>query len=375
MQTRILKTSLKYSILVSFLAISCFLLSCKAPILREPYLISKFHNIQKLEKVDHRFCSSLNLNSGKNYSFKSDLYWRCRLSLAKNKLRKNNTSQQNIKYNFQVNNLISKISLNLSETQESVFIKENKKLNNRQHQQCVRIGYDSDTINQSKLDDYFLCRKRLIEDQELKPPFGNLEYLKYPNNSYNIGFVIDTRLEEEIRKYKEAKKNYPTCVKYNLRGTNFKRCIKAQDKSRKCLSGVDRKRFKKESKEKKICQKKSYVEFPDSFLKEEDKAKKKRENVRKTADAYNQNDFASLGIHKEDFEKFSSEDAIQKEKKEKTVQESINSKNELYSKEVLTRLRQGYIFACHKQVDVKLIKYANNLRNICKDMAKFETIE
>jgi|GEM_PF-967878 len=359
---------------IFLLVIFCITLSCKSKVFKESYIVSKFEDIQILEQQDHKFCTSLNLNSGKDYNnSKSNLYWRCRLALSKSKFRAENGTPENTKFNFQINDLVSKIALNLSEMQESVFIRENKKIDGHQHQQCVRMGYESDTLDQSKLDDYFLCRKRLIEDQELDPPFGNIDYLKYPNHSYDIGFVVDNRLEKEAEKYKTAKEKYPTCTQYNLRKENFKKCSAAQDKSRKCMSEIDRNKFKKEAEEKIICQRKSYIQYPDLFLEEEDVNKKDIAEAKTNADVYNQNNFAALGISGEDMEKFSAEK--NKEEEKEKAKANINSKNGLYSKVDLTRLRQRYILSCTKEADVRILQYAEDLKKSCEDMMKFEAID
>ncbi|MBU6339800.1 MAG: hypothetical protein KGQ36_07530 [Rickettsiales bacterium] len=349
------------------LSILALLFSCQTTT-KELYIISNFKNIQELERQDHKFCSSLNLDGAKIFNIKSELYWRCRLSLAKYKLE--TTTDQ--KTNFQINDLVTKISFNLSELGEPEFIKEIGKLSDHQHKQCLRMGSNPDTLDQSAIDDYFLCRKRLIDDYELDPAFGNVDYLKYPNHTYDVDFVVDRRLAEEKAKVKAAGEKYPPCAKYNLRKENFKRCSVALDNSRSCMLQINKKKLKKEAVEKTICQKQSYVEFPDSFLEEQDNKELQIKEIRTNADVYNQNNFDSLGINEIDVKKFQSQKDDEKEKKEK---KDINSKKSLYSKTDLTRLRQKYIQACHKEVDIALDKYVSSLQQECEEMKKFEELD
>ena len=63
-------------------------------------MISNFKNIQDLERQDHKFCMSLNLDSAKGFDLKNAVYWRCRLSLAKYKLGASYNAQDGAKYNF-----------------------------------------------------------------------------------------------------------------------------------------------------------------------------------------------------------------------------------------------------------------------------------
>lgn len=370
MQRKFLKYFLKYFFAATF----CLIFSCAKEKVKEPYMISNFKNIQDLERQDHGFCMSLNLDSAKGFDLKNEVYWRCRLSLAKYKLGNSYNAQDGAKYNFQINDLVSKISLNLSDMSESEFIKELKKMGDHHHRQCVRMGFNPDSLDQIIIDDYFLCRKRLIEDQELDPPFGNINYLEHPNRTYNIGFVIERRLAEEEKKLKAAAAKYPTCAKYNLRKENFKICSKAQDKSRQCFTEINKKKLKKEAAEKTICQKQSYVEFPNSFLNEEDVKKVDANEFKTNADIYNKNNFESLGINGEDVKKFKSESKKDEKSEKKKIEKNINSKNGLYSKTDLTRLRQRYIYACHKEADIGIDQYAEELKKECEEMVKFEEV-
>jgi hypothetical protein len=357
-------------------AFFCIIFSC-TQVKLDPFILSDLPNIQILERQDHNFCSSLKVDFDKSDNLKSGLYWRCRLSLAKYRLYTDNSIPKNAEHNIQISDLITKISLKLADTPESVMIRENKKMDSRQHQQCLRMGFAiDDTEDQTKIDDYFACRVALIEDQQLIPPFGNEDYMQYPNRSYNIGFVVNQRIDREIERYEAAKEKYPACVQFNLNNINFKNCTMAQDQSRQCFSQIEKKRFKKEVEEKTICQKQSYIEFPDEFLKDENQAKKDIERMKTNSDFYNQYNFAAIGIDDKQFG-INSGSGNKNQKKlpeQKERARKINSKAGLYNKFELTKLRQRYIFLCQKEADSKIRQYVTQLEKSCQDLSEFKII-
>jgi hypothetical protein len=275
------------NIILNIITFFCVLSSCTRTPIQDPYLLSHLPNVQAFEKQDHKFCDSLKLNFDKSDNLSSKIYWRCRLSLAKYRLYPDNMNPNFARSNSEVSDLITKISLKLANTSESILIRENKKMDNRQHKQCLIMGFVIDTEDQAKIDDYFACRRALIEDQQLVPPFGNIEYLKYPNSSYDLGFAINQRIDDRIQKYNSFKKQYPTCIKFNLNNVNFKNCIAAQEASKKCFTEIEKKRFKKEGEEKTICQKQAYIRFPNELLKDEDSRARDIERMKKNSDYYN----------------------------------------------------------------------------------------
>ncbi|MBM5782620.1 MAG: hypothetical protein FJ368_04275 [Pelagibacterales bacterium] len=362
---------------ITFLILLAGIFSCTTIKFKEPFVFSNFSEVQELERQDHKFCISLNLNSGNDNNFTTQTYWQCRLSLAKNRLNITNFSNSEKVNSFQINDLVSKISLHISEIGESNFTKENKKLDELQHNQCLRLGFNNDTLDKSKIDDYLLCRKRLLEEYRFNAPFGNLDYLEYPNNSYNIDFVIEQRQKKEEEKFNSAKEKYPTCIKYNLRKQNFKNCTLSQDKSRQCLSEISGKKFKKELAEKITCQKQSYVNFPESFLKKGENGKKlELEKVKALADDYNSNSFVAIGIDEMELSDFKAKTKEEKtEKDQKEIAEKFNKKTDLYSKYELITLRQEYIYKCQKNAEAKILEYEKSLKSECEDMAKFDIID
>lgn len=304
----------------------------------------------------------------KSDDLKSGLYWRCRLSLAKSKLIPN-PSPESVQSNSDITDLITKISAKLAQTSESILAHENAKMDNRQHRQCLAMGYEIATEDQGKIDDYFACRKALIDNHQLGLPFNNPDYANYPNRSYNIGFAIDRRIDDGIRRFNIEQEKYPTCVKYNLYNINFKNCTKAQDNVRKCLGQIEKKRFVKNREEKITCQKQSYARFPDEFLKEDDTNKTEIEKKNANSDFYNQYSLGALGLSARDF---GGDDKNQDD--DEQPKKNINSKEGLYGKFELTTLRKKYALACQENAESRVKKYVNELVNSCQDLAQFEVI-
>lgn len=344
------------------------------------FFLSSLPHIQQFERQDHSFCSSLKIDFDKSEITTSQNYWRCRLSLAKYRLKTDKLPDSE-RHNLEISDLVTKISLKISQSSESILIHENNKLDNRHHQQCLEMGYEIATTDQVKIDDYFACRFVLVNKYQDEPPYGNEEYTKYPNRSYNTTFVIDRRIQKDIELYLKEKEKYPTCVKFNLYSEDFRRCKNAQDASEKCFSQIEKKKFLKEWEEKIACQKAAYSEFPDNFLKPDDKELEDAKRINSNSDFYNQNSFAALGIDANQFsaealkEKTPEEKEEEEVKKNKELRAEINSKNKLYNKFELTKLRKRYIFACQKEADVRVSNYVANLKDSCEELKKFKTTD
>jgi hypothetical protein len=367
---------MKKEITKAILALAFLLASsCQKPV--EPYyILSQIQDIKYLEKQDHQLCVSLKLNIDGKENFKSAYYWRCRLSFAKYRLATGQLTPMQSKRNLEISDLITKISLKISETSESFLTRETKKIDNLHHNQCLNLGFSFETEDQSKIDEYFFCRKALIEEQQV-PPFGNQDYKNYPNHEYNLSFAVDQRLEDSIKLYREKQDQYPTCVKYNIHSINFTRCVQGEDKSRLCASEIDRKRFKKEWEEKIICQKQAYTRFSDDLLKKNDDELADNSRKTKNSDFYNKNSFAAIGVDGTLFASQEQMDEINKQKdeeKKKSEAKKTNSKAELYNKFELTKLRQKHIFACQKNSNKKIDKFADELKKSCEDLKKFEVL-
>lgn len=353
------------------------LFACKSSRENDPYILSLIPEIRDLEKQDHALCVSLKLNTDKPNNLDSYNYWRCRLTFAKYRVSTGQPSPQQAKRDLEISDLITKVSLKVNQVAEPFLVRESRKIDNRQHNKCLAMGYELYTEDQVKIDEYFSCRRGLIEDQQILPAYKNTDFLNYPNSEYTIGVAVDTRLDEASKKFQEAKNTYPTCVKFNLYSENYKRCISAQDNSRQCAKEIERKRFKREWEEKTFCQKQAYVRFPDELVKKEESLQEEIDHMNKKSDYYNQQNFASIGI---DGTLFSGEVEQKEEvkkvtKKKKEEAKKLNTKVGLYRKFELTKLRQGYAIQCQQRANGDVEKYVAELVKECDDLTKFDIFE
>ena len=137
-------------------------------------------------------------------------------------------------------------------------------------------------------------------------------------------------------------------------------------------------KFKKEYDEKIVCQKQSYIIFPNDLLKGNDAAQAEIERMNINSDYYNKYSLASLGLDSSEFAAKVDEDPKESAKlaKEKKIEKDkkINSKAGLYTKFELTKLRQKYIFLCQKEADVRVVKYLDEVNKACRELEKFEIV-
>jgi len=374
-------------------AITFFALSCSQKKVGPPfYILSPLPHIQQREMVDHKFCSSIKFDLKNSDLRENKSYWRCRLTVAKQRLAAYNTPSTR-QYNLEISDLITKISLKISASNEESITRQNIKIDDRQHRQCLKLGYEIATKDQAKIDEYFACRLSLLDDMQHIPPYGNLEYSKYKNSEYNINFVVNKRIDANIAQYEEQKKQYPDCVKFNLYEKNFANCTKAYDNFRACSKEVPKKSFKKEVSEKIKCQRRSYVRFPNELIKQEENVKDNVAQRNYRSDLSNQNNLESLGLDAEsfaapifeeeiDFDSLSDEEIDEimlKEDEERRIaqeqkEKDINSKKGLYSKFEVNKLRQQYVVACKKEADKIVEQFTRSLKQDCMDMKNFKVL-
>ena len=345
--------------------ILAFLIGCAA--VKDPYLLSNIPAIRELEKQDHQLCTALKLNFDGKDNFLSRAYWHCRLSFTKYRLSAGaGINEEQARRDLEVSDLVTKISLKLSSTPEAVIIRENKKMDEYDHKKCLAMGFELETEDLTKIEDYFACRKVLLDEEQLLPPYGNMDYLPYQNRSYGVGFVIDQRIQKAISRYNELKEKYPTCVNFGVNSLNFKRCSEAQNQSRKCFAEIPQKKFRFEGDEKVTCQKRAYLRFGDELMKKDDQKNLDIQRANRNSDYYNNQNFAAIGIDQSQF--------VESDSGAKKSAEKINSKTGLYEKFELTKLRQKFVAACQIEASNRVEEKVNQLKKSCEDLQKFEVL-
>lgn len=376
-----------------FLAAFIFLSACDTP----AAINARNLEMQQIERNDHQFCGSLGLDIDEDNDLRTELYWRCRVVLVKNNIKLTATLE-GLRRNAAVRKLITSISRKYDGSYEKWNDSRNGLLSNKDHNSCIHQGYNFDSLEQTAVEDYFICRKRLIDEQQIIPPFHKTEYFKRPQDTYNIGFAINKKIDKDIEQFEAIKAKYPKCIKLFFKKEEFKICKSDYDQQRQCLSKVNPLRSKRELQEKITCQKKSYIRFPDSMLKEDRSKIEELEKARATSDTIKNNSFFSIGIDAEQLAKFKSEEVLAKKEEEKKTDitkpennktsdakkskkddvkpeekkstKNFNTKNDLYSKIDLTRLRQHFIISCQESVNPDLIAYGEKLQKECNSIVE-----
>ncbi len=227
------------------------------------------------------------------------------------------------------------------------------------------MGYYQDAKDQLKIEEYYLCRKNLIELNYAEPPFNNEEYLEYQNKSYNIAFVIDKRIKDSIKQNQEKLEKYPECKNFKTFSDDFEKCVKSLDSHKACIAESKIKILEKEGVEKLICQKQAYVRFNDNMIKNSDRVDLEIKTRNYNSDRDNKNNFESIGINEKDFlgKELKKKVAVEEEKTKNTID---NNNNNIYSKYEISKLRKKFISSCLKIIDNKIKNYEENLMQQCQ---------
>ncbi len=359
--------------------LNLFFYSCAKPNY-EPYLISQNPQIKMIERGDHDVCLSLKLNFDSQDILQSKLYWRCRLTFAKYRLKTRGSNQQGSLIDDEISNLVAQISLKLANDSMENLYTQNQKLNNFHHNRCLKSGYEIDSDDNKKIEEYFACRKSLIDEYNLSAPYGNEEYLKYKNDSYDIGFAIDQMVAKKIKLQQEAKEKYGNCTVHSIYSTNFKNCKKAIEDNKICLAKNIEKLYKKDGEEKIACQKKAYEFYGNELLVGFDKRQQEIQRDNFVADSVNRNNLEALGLKAKMFLAESKEKAVENNsidedrKMLKLRRQKINSRTGLYSKSELTHLRRRFISDCQKDINKKIIQYNAELKEQCDKLLEYDEI-
>jgi len=336
--------------------------------IRPPYIISDYPEIQPLEEYDHQYCVSLKLNFDKTNNLESKLYWHCRISFAKFRLEIKPNFPWQMEFNKKISDLIAKISIKISRNQETIIQQELNKIDENDHKKCLKLGYNHESRDKSAIEDYYVCRKNIIELNYSEPPYNNSQYTPYQNKSYDINFIINKRIEESIKKGKEDLKNYPECANYRLVSLDFENCKKATELFRGCIKESNLKIVNRENNEKVVCQKQAYNRFSDEMIRNEDRSELRIRDRNINADRENKSNFTSLGINEEDFMAKAKRLEIKKQQLRKIREGEGNNNLNIYSKQEISRLRKDFIANCLKIIDERVNEYSNQLKQECETL-------
>jgi hypothetical protein len=350
---------------IIFLFITIF--SCAKPKIKPPYLLSEYPEINFLELKDHQACTSLKLNLDEANNLDSKLYWHCRLSFSKFHIEIQAVFPNQIEFNKKITDLITKISLIISKNQESNVSREINKIDENDHKKCIKLGYSPNSLDQFKIEEYYQCRKNLIELNYSEPPFSIEEYKNYQTKKYNIGFVIDKRIKKSFEENQNMLKANPECQNFRPYSDDFKKCIDSIEEYKQCLKNSLSKFREIEANEKIVCQRQAYIKYNDEMIRESERVDNYIKNRNNNADRDNKNNFESIGINEKDFVGKTTKKIIEEEYISK-LNKINNTTNGIYSKQEISRLRKNFIINCVNFIDNKLVQKKLELNKNCESL-------
>ena len=283
--------------LTNFLIIFILSVSCKSNY-TPSYILSNSPVIQKFEEEDNFSCNLIKLNSNNPEIYGNELYWRCRLSYAKYRLKSLSDPLHQ-----EVSVLIAKIDAILYDSKNSSLQEELSFLDKKDHKTCVDLGFISETLDKKEIENYFLCRERLIQKNSDLAPFNKNEYLKFINRTYNIGYVVNKNIADNIEKESKKRVNYPECSFFSIYSDEFKECTAKHDKIADCKKNIEDKKAEMKHDSSLICQKQAYERFGNNLLKNDSILKQEIARKNYLSDYQNRTNFDGLGIDEEIFSK------------------------------------------------------------------------
>lgn len=322
----------------------------------------------QIERVDHQYCTQLGLDSGDDNPIKAEIYWRCRIIIAQKRIIPETLGINPVRSYIIKRQFINRLKTSFAESFEKSNDQRNSLFDNNDHLKCINLGHNLDTLDKSVIEDYYSCRKKLINEQQLIPPFFNEEYFHRGQDTYNIPFSINKNIDYNIAQHEEQKKKYPFCVKYfEEKSEEYPKCVKDFENQKTCYKKIKKSEIAKKMEELSICQKKSYQRFPESMLKEDKERDEEIDNTKVRADIDYSNNLASLGITQDKMESFKPKTDEEKlQEKKENQKKNFNTKNELYNKIELSRLRQEFLALCNQESKPKISDYVDVLTRDCK---------
>ncbi len=339
------------------------LFGCKAKIPQSDDI-----KLRQIENEDIVLCNSLKINFNNNETFlKNDIFWRCRINLAQERIIEKVEKNEEIHHNILINNIIKNLQKNLQKNYEENGNDKNILFDENDHLYCSIMGFNFISKNQAKIEDYLSCRRRIIGALKAIPPYENKIYFSNQNNELKKPQKIDEKIA------KEAKTKFNFCSEFYLNENDFNDCARDYIWHRQCIAKIEPARILHILQEKITCQKKAYLAFGDDLLKENNQLKEEIEKFNNQVDYSEKNTLASLGFGPEAIDKFQFKDK-KNEKKNKKTEKNINNKKNLYNKVELAKLRQRFIILCDQESDPKTATFVETLSKNCSSiMSKWET--
>jgi hypothetical protein len=299
------------------------------------------------------------------------MYWRCRYNLVSARRINDATSAQDIRNNAAVDRISEEMLKNLNRAKYSVLVKIEDDIELSDHKKCEAQGYNLGAVGFGSDDAYYRCRQNLILSRIPPAPkvTNSFEMTALPKQkSVEYMAIADiSRTNKEANDVANLIQKYPNCLGLNVQSEDFKRCSAAANESERCLANVNFLQVKKELQDKIYCQNQAYIQFPDNYALAKEKsakeisklklAQKDKDNIgeENIALQYLESDIDTKNIGRY------VEDIANKEEQ---------SKDKLYSRIELIKLRERFIYQCNKKMEDKLPDFNQKSSQDCLDIAK-----
>ncbi len=357
--------------IIFIIFLNIILNSCKPS---DAYLMKIQSHMRTIERADHQTCISQGIDFGEWNDVSTELYWRCRYNLAQDKIIQDATTASDIRNNAMVKKISKKILKNLKRSRQAILSSIESDIEVFDHSKCLSRGYSLDTNDQSKNQQYYECRKKLIYERVSPAPTVT--------NSYEASNLPDQEFEQYLEAAKQNRvskgevnfasnmvNKYPRCRKVNVKSKFFRQCFEAQDRSIACLDKLVTVKAKKQLDDKIYCQQQSFIQFPDNYSITKNKSAKEIERIlQEQREAYvkklEEEKEASINRTLQFFEEgHVSQDSLFRDNK--NISDEQQKKEELYKKIQILGLREEFITKCNELTEQKLPDYIEEKTKEC----------
>lgn len=336
----------------------------------ESTLLSEQSALRVTERQDHQKCVSEGLEVGNWDDLTTELYWRCRYNLAKERITYLPITPGLFRKNSAINKTIDIIIRNIAKAKFASLAKISDDVEILDHEKCSKMGYNLSSFNQSGVDEYYKCRERLILQRI--PPAPKITHLyetsvlpeKRERNYLRISRDSRKEINAEASEAIELMKKYPICVGLSTDSLDFKKCSEATESSKECLSNIESMKVKKRLEDKIYCQKQAFIQFPDNYALAKDKSASEIAKLEEEKQNNEEENYTLKYLEGE-----TSDISNLGRQVNKSDNEEERSKEKIYSKLDLLRLREQFMYQCNQTMDEKLPDFVENSTKTCLDIA------
>lgn len=348
----------------SLLGILLIVISCKPS---QSYLMSTQAHLRAVERRDHQKCVSQGIDFGKWNEVSTQLYWRCRYSLAQDKIIDNAINAADIENNAMIKKISSKILKNLKRSKQAILADMEDDIDVFDHSKCLSLGFSLDSGDQIKDREYYQCRKKLVHERNPPSPAitGSYEASILPKKKFD-NYLKSAKQNKITNSQVKFTKNmitkYPACQNVNVKSKLFNECIQAQETAMKCIDEISLFKSKKQLDDKVYCQQQAFIQFPDNYEMTKNKSadeiqkileKQRREEIKRQEKQEEERINRTLQFFQEQGVFY--EDMILHDKQ--NVEDKQKQQEELMKKIQILSLREEFIIKCNEMMEQKLPTY------------------